>query len=156
MNDTVANEFISAFRGSFSGLLRWPELDAFWQVLRHHADARWYVYAVGEPPPQAPLSRDELLHFIEEVDVLLRKEHKEDYCGIVYVDNRSAPTFIKVFDPNNLGVVCGSSNNPPLPGWIISRLPPVDLNAALIPTQSRRRWWNRLFNKDSSGASHST
>ena len=41
-------------------------------------------------------------------------------------------------------VVVGRSLPPPLPGWVLSRLPPVDLQAAQ-PTASRRRWWHKLL-----------
>jgi len=137
--------FLQAFRGSFTGMLRWPQLDALWQTLRDQPDKSWYIYAVGEPPPTRPASREQLDAFIREIDALLRKEHDEDYCGIVYADNPADPAFIKIYDPNNLGVVCGFSENPPLPGWVLSLLPPVDLPAALPPPGNRRRWWQRLF-----------
>lgn len=139
------NPYLAAFRGSFTGMLRWPQLDALWQTLREQADKPWYIYAVGEPVPEQPASREQLDTFIREIDALLRKEHDEDYCGIVYVDDPADPAFIKIYDPNNLGVVCGYSENPPLPGWTLSLLPPVDLPTALPPPGNRRRWWQRLF-----------
>ena len=55
------------------------------------------------------------------------------------------PRFVKIFDPNNLGVSCGFSDNPPLPGWVLSRLEPVDLNADMPLPGGRRRWWQRLL-----------
>jgi hypothetical protein len=145
MKNDTPNPFVSNFRGSFFGLMQWDDLAAFWQVLREHAEQNWYIYAIGEAPPIQPVSADQLRHFVDEIDVLLRREHEEDYCGIVYVDSKTVPTYIKIYDPNNLGVVCGSSDNPPLPGWIISHLPPVDLQAAIVVPQSRRRWWSRLW-----------
>ncbi|MES0328617.1 MAG: hypothetical protein ABUK13_10570, partial [Gammaproteobacteria bacterium] len=105
----------------------------------------WFIYAVGEVPPEAPASETHLCKFIDEIDVLLRKEHDEDYCGIVYTDNKETPAFIKIFDPNNLGVSCGFSDNPPLPGWILSRIKPVELEAALNPPNNRRKWWQKIF-----------
>ncbi|MDX1811617.1 MAG: hypothetical protein R3240_06690 [Gammaproteobacteria bacterium] len=141
------SDFIKAFRGSFTGILRWPQLDEFWQVMNEHADDNWYIYAVGEAPPQHTSSADELKHFIIEIDKLVRSEHEEDYCGIVYVDNKTSPTFVKIFDPNNLGVSCGFSDFPPFPGWIISRIQPEDLKTAIPPPQSRKRWWQKLFNR---------
>lgn len=137
--------FREAFRGTFSGVLRWHQLDDFWDVLREMAEEDWYIYAVGETPPAAPASGAELRTFIDEVDVLLRREHGEDYCGIVYADDLQRPSFVKIFDPNNLGVSCGFSDNPPLPGWILSKLPPVDLKAPMPLPGNRRRWWQRLF-----------
>ena len=143
--DTPNAEFITAYRGSFTSMMRWPDLDAFWEVLKQQADDNWYIYAVGEAAPETTVSREKLLDFIHEIDALLRQEHEETYCGIVYADNKTDPAFIKIYDPNNLGVSCGFSDNPPLPGWIISRLPPVELETALNPPNNRRRWWKRLF-----------
>ena len=85
------------------------------------------------------------MRFVDEIDRLLRAEHDEDFCGIVYADDLGAPALIKIYDPNNLGVVCGYSDNPPLPGWIMSKLPPVDLPATRLVAKGRRRWWRRLF-----------
>ncbi len=147
MDMSVKDEYVSAFRGNFSSTMRWPELDAFWQVLRTHADDNWYIYALGELPPVQPSEKAKLLSFIEQIDVLLHQDHDEDYCGIVYVDDKEEPAFIKIFDPNNLGVSCGFSDNPPLPGWIVSRLQPIELAAALKPSKNRQRWWQQIFRK---------
>jgi hypothetical protein len=125
--------------------MRWHDLDAFWEKLKDSADDHWYIYAVGEAPPADTVAKSELLNFIERIDELLRKEHDEDYCGIVYVDNKEAPEFVKIFDPNNLGVTCGFSEKPPLPGWVLSRIQPVELEAALYPPKNRQRWWQQLF-----------
>lgn len=138
--------FLHAFQGRFTSMLRWEQLDALWDTLRRQAGAGWYVYAIGEAPPQEPANAREVECFINEIDALLRREHQESYCGIVYADDREAPQFVKIYDPNNLGMVCGSSGAPPpLPGWVLSRLPPVDLEAAMPPPNNRRRWWRRLF-----------
>lgn len=136
-------DYLTAFRGSFTSALRWPQLDELWGQVRAQPEG-WFVYAIGEQPPVAPATADDLLRFIDELDRLLRKEHDEDYCGIVYADDLGEPAMIKVYDPNNLGVSCGYSDNPPLPGWVLSRLAPVDLEAARQPA-GRRRWWQRLF-----------
>jgi len=100
---------------------------------------------VGEAPPQEPVTGGQLQQFIDELDALLRKDHDEAYCGIVYVDDPDEPGMIKVYDPNNLGAVCGSSGARVLPGWVLSTMPPEDLQAALPPPGNRRRWWRRLF-----------
>lgn len=135
--------YLAQFRGSFTSALRWPQLDALWERVRASPDG-WYVYAIGEPPPAEPAPRETLLRFVDEIDALLRREHDEDYCGIVYADVPAAPTMIKIYDPNNLGVSCGYSTNPPLPGWVLSHLAPIDLPAARQPA-GRRRWWRRLL-----------
>ena len=145
MDMSIKEAYVAAFRGNFTSTMRWPDLDAFWEVLRSQADDKWYIYAVGEEPPEETASRQHLLNFIDKVDELLHKEHEEDYCGIVYVDSKEHPEFIKIFDPNNLGVTCGFSENPPLPGWILSRIQPVELEEALNPPKNRQRWWQALF-----------
>lgn len=137
--------FLVAFRGSFTAALRWPQLDALWERVRETADAGWYLYAVGEPPPSEPADAGRVLTFIEEMDRLLRAEHDEDYCGIVYADAPDRPAMIKIYDPHNLGASCGSSAQPPLPGWVMSRRPPCDLPASRPAPKGRRRWWKRLF-----------
>ena len=145
MESTSVPSFINDYKGSFTSMMRWHQLDDFWALLKEQADDLWYLYAVGEVPPEKPVNKAKLLSFINEINVLLRKEHTEDYCGIVYADNKSKPTFIKIYDPNNLGVSCGFSDNPPLPGWIISKVKPVDLETNLVPPNNRRRWWKKLF-----------
>ncbi len=136
--------FIATFRGSFTSMLRWPQLEQLWQLLRKQDHKHWYIYAVGEPPPQTCSDTAQLHRFINEIDKLIRQEHEEEYCGIVYADNREDPSFIKIYDPNNLGVSCGFSDNPPLPGWILSLEMPEDLSR-LPQAGNRRRWWQKLF-----------
>lgn len=145
MKDETQNPFIDAYRGSFTSMMRWHHLDEFWETFNQQADDSWYIYSVGEQAPTQPESKEKLLSFIKEIDVLLREDHQEDYCGIVYADNKKEPSFIKIFDPNNLGVSCGFSDYPPFPGWILSKLQPTELEAAFPPPNNRRRWWNKLF-----------
>jgi len=141
-----SNEFLTAFRGGFTNMLRWHQLDALWAAIRRHSAKGWYLYQVGETPPAEPSDAQDLDRFLAEIDALLRREHDEDYCGIVYADDREDPNFVKIYDPHNLGSVCGSSGAPPpLPGWILSTCPPVDLPTALPAPGNRRRWWRRLF-----------
>ncbi len=142
---TEQDPYLAAFRGSFTSALRWHHLDALWESLKAAADDQWFIYAIGHQPPREPAPRDKLLHFIDEIDALLRREHDEDYCGIVYADDLKRPAFIKIYDPHNLGVSCGYSDNPPLPGWVLSRIPPCDPQQAAAPTASRKRWWEKIF-----------
>jgi len=143
------NEFLSAFRGRFVSLMEWNQLDEFWRRLEGQADQNWYVYAIGEDVPTQPSNASQVNIFVKEIDALLRKDHQEDYCGIVYADSKTEPTLIKIFDPNNLGVVCGFSDNPPLPGWVMSKIPPVSLDANTFLPANRQRWWNNLWKKAS-------
>lgn len=148
MSDSARHEnplFLTVFRGAFQGILRWPQLDQLWAAVLADREGGWFLYAVGETPPQRVAAAMEVETFVREVDALLRHEHQEDYCGIVYVDNFQQPGFIKIFDPGNLGSACGSRGSPPLPGWIMCKIQPVDLPAALPAPNNRRRWWERLF-----------
>jgi len=145
MDMSIEEVYLKAFRGSFTSTMRWQDLDDFWQSLKMQADDNWYIYAVGEVPPEDTVTKQQLITFIDKIDDLLHKEHDEDYCGIVYVDNKASPEFVKIFDPNNLGVSCGYSENPPLPGWILSKIQPIELELALNPPKNRQRWWQQIF-----------
>ena len=140
--------FMEKYQGKLIGVLRWEQLDELWQTIQSGISDSWYIYHIGDAPPQAVCSAEKLHHFIKEIDKLLKHDHDHDYCGIVYVDDKTSPAFIKIYDPNNLGHVCGSSSGapPPLPGWILSQSQPVDLEAAIAPTGSRNRWWQTIFN----------
>lgn len=136
---------MNAYKGYLSNILKWPELDLFWQTLRGQADNGWYIYAVGEEVPQQPASAEQLNAFVAEIDKLLRQEHQEDYCGIVYVNDRENPSLVKIYDPHHLGSSCGPGWGEVLPGWVLSTLPPVALNVTAPIPNNRRRWWQRLF-----------
>jgi hypothetical protein len=142
----IESEYYQKFKnGSFTSALRWHNLDDLWQVLRDDVAHDWYIYAIGNDVPDEVSSHGDLLHFIENIDHLLREDHKEDYCGIVYADDLSQPSMIKIFDPHNLGVSCGYSDNPPLPGWVLSKTQPVDLVTNQVIPNNRKRWWQRIF-----------
>jgi hypothetical protein len=145
MNEPATDPFRTAFKGRFENVLRWQQLDALWDVLGRDAEGQWYIYAVGEQPPTDPASPARVRQFLDEIAKLLRAEHEEDYCGIVFTDSMLTPAFVKIFDPNNLGVSCGYSDNPPLPGWVLSKQAPVDLNVTAPLPGNRRRWWQRLI-----------
>ncbi len=135
-------EFDTLFDGTLFSLLSWDQLTAFWQRL--DAQAGWYLYALGEDRPEQPADGAQVATFISEIDRLLHKEHDEDYCGIVYADDLERPSLIKIYDPNHLGTSCGSSKERILPGWVMSRLPPSDLNPSHLIPQNRRRWWQGI------------
>jgi len=144
MSDQPTPEYLKQFRGGFKSAMRWHHLDELWNVLSDVPEG-WFVYNVGERPPVEPMAAQQFLYFLEQIDHLLREEHEEDYCGIVYADDLQQPSMVKIYDPNNLGVSCGYSDNPPLPGWVLSRIPPVDLESQQVLPGNRKRWWKRLF-----------
>lgn len=129
--------------GRFAGILRWDDLERLWDRLAAEP-AGWYVYQVGEAPPEQPLEASDFQRFLAEVDALLRQEHDEDYCGIVYADDHDHPTLVKIYDPNNLGASCGSSGRFIPPRWLLSRQRPETIEEPVTPA-NRRRWWRRLF-----------
>jgi len=136
--------FQQHYTGRFVNMLRWHQLDELWNTVKTQSSG-WYIYFVGETVPTAPVNTITLNQFIQEVDKLLRKEHDYDYCGIVYADDKKMPSMIKIFDPNNLGAVCGASGSKVLPRWLLTRIPPeVIIDDAPTPA-NRKRWWRRLF-----------
>jgi len=141
----MSDDFLEIYGGLLKGVLRWEQLDALWRTISNGRLEGWYLYAVGHDLPVDTASAGEVEQFMREIDRLLRDEHDEDYCGIVYVDDFDEPSLVKIYDPNNLGVVCGSSDNPPLPGWVMSRSRPVDLQAAFPVPGNRKRWWASLW-----------
>lgn len=145
MSPVATDSFLDLYNGECFGILRWEQLDALWERVRASADCGWYVYPVGDAVPDEPVDPDALERFVQELDGLLRREHDSDYCGIVYTDDRENPALVKIYDPHNLGMVCGSSEHAPLPGWVLSRSRPVDLPSAFPPPANRRRWWRRIF-----------
>lgn len=137
--------YLQKLDGLFKGVLRWPQWETLIATLLDRNDGAWYVYYIGEDMPRAPLAPERFAHALNEIDGLLRRDHDEDYLGIVYTDDFEQPEMVKVFDPNNLGASCGASGERILPGWIISRLAPEDLGVEQINPAGRRRWWRGLF-----------
>lgn len=144
--DAIPDEFNRLMNGRLFNLLSWHQLAEFWGKVNR--EAGWYLYAVGEDPPLLAAESGQVDKFIVEMDMLLRRDHDESYCGIVYADDLDNPSLIKIYDPNNLGSSCGSSKNPPLPGWIMSRVAPTGLQQKHVLPASRKRWWQNLFNQD--------
>lgn len=140
----AASSFEQRVWGRFSGVLRWPQLEALWGRVRAAAGG-WYIYDVAMPPPVRPASTVELIGFLNRIDRHLRQEHGHDYCGIVYADDLHQPSLIKIYDPGNLGTVCGPSGSRVLPRWVMSRAQPCALRDSVSPNSSPVRWWQRLF-----------
>jgi hypothetical protein len=146
------SDFDTLFNGTLYSLLSWDQLTRFWDGL--DKDAGWYIYALGETRPDTIADAAHVEAFVREVDSLLRREHDEEYCGIVYADDLDTPTLIKIYDPNHLGVSCGSSHHRILPGWVMSRVPPSDLSPSHLVPQSRKRWWQGLLETIGLGDAH--
>lgn len=131
--------FDARFNGTLYSVLAWDQLSQFWG--RINVNAGWYIYAPGETRPEAPSDAEHVTAFVREIDTLLRRDHDESYCGIVYADQLDNPSLIKIYDPHHLGSSCGSAGYKILPGWVLSLEAPSDLHPEHIVPQNRRRWW---------------
>lgn len=138
----VESGFLAKYQGLLYNILSWDQLTAFWNKLDRQAG--WYLYPVGHHLPGSAADPEEVDRFVRHLDELLRQDHDEDYCGIVYADDLEKPSFIKIYDPHHLGVACGSSGQHIFPGWIMSLQAPVELAPEVTPN-NRKRWWNTLF-----------
>ncbi len=136
--------FQQHYKGRFVNMLRWHQLDELWESVRAQQNG-WYIYFVGQTVPTAPVETLALNQFIKEIDELLRTDHDYDYCGIVYADDKEMPSMIKIFDPNNLGAVCGTSGTVTPPRWLLTRIPPEPIVDDAPTPANRKRWWQQLF-----------
>jgi hypothetical protein len=143
MDKTAAAGFHARLKGRFYGMLQWTDLNALWVRVKA---GQWYFYQVGETLPDGSLGGDELAVRIDALDKLLRQDHDFHLCGIVYADHVEQPTLIKVYDPNNLGSMCGGSTTPTPPRWILSTTPPETIEVDAPVPNNRRRWW-QLFSQ---------
>lgn len=127
------------------GILSWSKWEQLIEALTADSETSWFVYYVQDNPPEEALRGSQLFAALKAIDALLRKEHREPYLGIVYVDDLAAPNLIKIYDPNQLGASCGSSGRLIPPGWIISKWRPQPLAAHPVTPEGRRRWWQDLL-----------
>ncbi len=119
-------DYFQQFKGRFLGVMQLDDCDILLQTLIQNPD-NWYVYDTLEPMPSSTISADDFISKITHIKTIIDKDHDERYCGIVYVDDLKKPTFVKIFHPKNLGKTCGSSENPPMPQWLISKEKPMDV-----------------------------
>lgn len=104
--------FEEKLRGPLHGLRLWAD----WERLQHHLPGRselgWYAYAAGTELPDHPHAPAALETLLAEIDRLLRHDHDEAYPGIVYVDDRDAPSLVRIHDPSQ-PVSCPAAGRPP-------------------------------------------
>jgi len=145
----AAASYEALFNGRLQGLLQWQQFEALWARLRGQPRG-WYVRDFTEPAiPEDPLPDEDFLRFLDEAETFLRKRHRESYCGFIYLDDTTAPTFIKVFDPRKMGSVCGCGGAVS-PRWTISRMKPeLPADAAPVPggRESGGGWLSRLLGR---------
>lgn len=114
----------AAYSGWLSGLLTWQDYD---QVMAAVAAAPegWFVYDTRRALPIAPETAADLPVRLHAITAFLRDRQRADYCGFVYVDDRAAPTMIKVYDPRTASA-CGTSAAS-IPAFTLSRMTPEAL-----------------------------
>ncbi len=118
-----AQAFRDRFYGRFAGLLAWEDVAAvFARVIA--VPSGWWIYDTREPLPTLPEDAGRLAQRVGEIEGFLRRHQRADYCGFVYVDDKEAPTLIKVFDPRNAS---SCSLGSPVPVYTLSRLKPSTL-----------------------------
>ena len=140
----TSSTFSQLLNGNFIGMLHWAELDDLWRRVRAEP-LGWYASQSGQLVPTTPMTPDALNGFVDEVDALLRREHKQDFCGIVCADQREQPGFIKIYDPHNMGSFCSCASTPIQPLWVLSRSQPEHITDDSALHDARGSWWQRLF-----------
>ncbi len=117
-------DYLALFSGRLYGILQWDRFDSIWRYLMDQPEG-WYVRDFKKAElPGSPLPADEFRAWLAETENFLRRRHREDYCGFLYVDDQDAPSFLKIFDPRKMGTSCGCSGGIE-PRWTVSRMPPV-------------------------------
>ncbi len=127
-------DYFQKFKGRFMGVMQWDDCHNLLQVL-HDNPKNWYVYDTLEMMPNSVMNADKFTDEITKIKTLIDDKHEEKYCGIVYTDDLKNPTFVKIFHPKNLGKSCGSSENPPMPQWLVSKEKPMDVVAEFGPKE---------------------
>ncbi len=132
-----------AYEGWLSGLLQWSDLDGVLAGIAASPDG-WWVYDTRSELPSAPVPPSSLAGRLDEILAFLKRHHRADYLGFVYVDDRAAPSMVKVYDPRNAS---SCSLGTPIPVYTISRQQPerlpFDVAAAAEP--ERGSLLSRLF-----------
>ena len=127
-------DYFQQFKGRFLGVMQLDDCDTLLQILIQNPD-NWYVYDTLETMPSSTISADSFITKINNIKAIIDEDHDERYCGIVYVDDLKKPSFVKIFHPKNLGKTCGSSENPPMPQWLISKEKPMDVVVEFGPKE---------------------
>ena len=150
MDDLPDTEFWRRYLGRFSGVLKWRQMQALWDVLKASPEG-WYVFdmhAIPEVVPEQALAGEAFLQFLDEAERYGRARHDHDYCGFIYVDDAANPGFVKIFDPKGMGTSCGCGSLRILPRWTLSRIKPDSLSPEpQTPTKTSplKRLFSGLF-----------
>ncbi len=135
--------FWRAYQARASGLLNWPDVDSLWQLLAARPE-NWFVYDLDKPPPGAPLLAADFAAFLPAAEALVNARRDRSHSGAIYIDNRETPSFIKIFDPTNMGTSCGGDHDMIFPRYILSKLKP---DPRPTPPRPKKGFLGRLILK---------
>ncbi len=125
--------YLDKFQSRFIGVMQWDDCHALFDTLTAKPENDWYLYDTTAALPSETIDAKHLATQLQSIKSIIQDEHQERYCGIVYVDDLNNPNFVKIFHPNNLGKSCGSSEHPPIPQWLLSKIPPQDVVEKFAP-----------------------
>jgi hypothetical protein len=124
--------FWAAYQGRFKGVLTWQAFDQLWDRL-HASEQAFHVFDLSRKPSDLAATHDEFSAILDEARQMYEPVRRNSYCGAVYADDLENPSFIKVFDPYQMGGVCGDSGMRTLPRWVFSTIKPDPLPEAPEP-----------------------
>jgi hypothetical protein len=130
-------DYLAQFQDRFIGIMQWEDCHALFEKLSNNSND-WYLYNTSKVVPKTVVNANDFLNAINNIKKVIKSEHQERYCGIVYTNDLNNPDFVKIFHPNNLGKSCGSSEIPIV--WIVAKffkqcvaiLPLHDTNKAIL------------------------
>lgn len=125
--------FWRSYRGRLIGLLREPDMTAMFDTLKA-APEGWYVFDPQETPSQSPLEGKDFLDRLDGIQSQADDWLGDGRLGFIYADDKQNPTFIKIFDPANMGSSCGCSGEMIWPRWILSQIAPEAVPRTPEPT----------------------
>ncbi len=134
--------FIDKFHSRYQGIMHWDNFEDFWAKLKKNSQ-NWFYYDTKLQHPDKITAN--IANKLEEIYNIIKDLHKERYCGLIYVDCLDSPEFVKIFHPQDLGKSCGSSENPPLPRWLISKIAPIDIVKKLNNPDAKKHWIKKIL-----------
>jgi hypothetical protein len=138
------SNYIDEFQGRFIGIMQWDDChELFNKLIDRPTD--WFLYDTLTTVPTSTVDTQNFKKNIHEIKKILTEEHQERYCGIVYTNNLEDPSFVKIFHPNNLGKSCGSSEHPPIPQWLLSKTPPIDVIEKFGPPEKEKGFVSKFL-----------
>jgi len=112
-----------AFQGRSSGLINWKDVDALWVQLSSQPEG-FFVYDFEAAPPTTPLPAFDFARFLPKAEALVNERRDRSHSGAIYIDSLTAPLFIKIFDPTNMGTSCGGDHEMVFPRFTLSKIKP--------------------------------